>query len=332
MQSETGPVTGQADAFLSLHRGALKWIAIGRRNRGRGQRPWSQNGRSDLTENENQPWAPKPSQIRSSSLLFGLTACVLLTACPGSPDYPKPEALPNADQFVEHLMTKQSAARSFQAESRMDYRVGDERIKTTVLVMGERSAKVRFNALNPDDTVAADLACDGINFAFVDFNKNCQLTGPCTSDAIASLLRVNLEPDDFLSLAIGSVPLIPNAESSAEWNPKNGTVVIKRINRDLMTRQEIILDGRKATYDVIRATVHDANNRVEWSLENKDYADVKANDGTPFRVPGKTRFQQPKSRGDLKIRWQNRTINLDLAEDKFIMVLPGLSECGAKKQ
>ena len=307
-------------------------IAMGRRDCGHDQEPQRRGRGCYLADNETPPWTARPNPIRSSSMfLLGLATCVLLTACSGKPDYPKPEELPNADQFVDQLTAKQAAARSFQAESRMDYRVGDDRIKTTVLVMGERSAKVRFNALNPDDTVAADLACDGINFSFVDFNKNCQLAGPCTSDAIASLLRVNLEPDDFLALAIGSVPLIPNAESSAAWNPKSGTVVLQRVSRD-MTRQEIVLDGRKATYDVIRATVRDPDNHIEWSLENKDYADVKANDGTPFRVPGKTRFQQPKSNGDLKIRWQNRTLNLDLSDDKFMMVLPGLAECGAKKQ
>ena len=212
----------------------------------------------------------------------------------------------------------------------MDYRVGDDRIKTTVLVMGERSAKVRFNALNPDDTTAADLACDGLNFAFVDFNKNCQLTGPCTSEAIAALLRVELEPDDFLALAIGSAPLIADADSTLEWSSASGSAILKRVSKDKQLSQEIVMDGRSANYDVTSATVRDAEGKVEWTLENKDFGKSTGKDGKEFRVPGKTRFQQPKVKGDLKIRWNERTLNLELEPEKFAMELPGTAECGRK--
>ena len=49
----------------------------------------------------------------------------------------------------------------------MEYWEDDKRVKPTVLVMGEAGAKVRMNALRPDDAVAADLACDGLDFVYV---------------------------------------------------------------------------------------------------------------------------------------------------------------------
>ncbi|MBL0214771.1 MAG: hypothetical protein IPQ07_12910, partial [Myxococcales bacterium] len=51
-------------------------------------------------------------------------------------------------------------------------------------------------------------ACDGQNFAYVDKQNNCQLSGPCDrrSDRIAAL-RLELEPEDFIYLALGTVPV-----------------------------------------------------------------------------------------------------------------------------
>ncbi len=260
-------------------------------------------------------------------------ALPLLACCPGSKGAPKPDNFPSGDAFVTKLLERQNKAVSFRSlDNRMDYRVGDERIKTTVLVMGERGAKIRFNAENPSGDVGADLACDGIGFQFVDFNKNCQLSGPCTSEAIAQLLRIDLEPDDFMALAIGAVPILLNASASSEWHSKNGTAVIKLLANDNTGSQEIILDGEGAHYDVVGASARDAKGEIEWKLANKDFSETKDEAGTVFRVPGRTHFEQPKSKGDLKIRWSERELNIQIPPDKYIASVPdGLPECGRAK-
>ncbi|HKE16366.1 MAG TPA: hypothetical protein VKB80_15940, partial [Kofleriaceae bacterium] len=81
---------------------------------------------------------------------------------------PRPYAAPTVEQLLAHVRESGEAARSYNAESTMDYWVGDQRIKATVLVMGERGAKVFFKAMNPaTDTAAADLVCNGQSFVFV---------------------------------------------------------------------------------------------------------------------------------------------------------------------
>jgi hypothetical protein len=215
----------------------------------------------------------------------------------------------------------------------MDYWLGDQRVKGSVLVMGKRGARLRLNALNPNgDQVAADLACDGIEFRFVDINNNCQMSGPCTGDSIAQLLHVSLEPDDFLLLAVGTTPVLHDATGTVTWDERTGYETVDLESADGQLRQVIVFDGREGHRDVISSRMLDAKGNPTWILENTGFSSIKTTDGLTLRVPAKTRFRQPSSaagaKADLLVDWKERSINLDLQAGKFDLPVPdGLRRC-----
>ena len=268
---------------------------------------------------------------RFGEVLAGLSIIALLSGCGGG--YKPTGPSPSAEALIAELQSRAQAGQSFRGESVMDYRVGDDRVKVTVLAMGKRGAHIRFNALNPaDETTAADLACDGTNFKFIDYRENCQLTGPCSREAIAQLLRVSMEPDDFLLLALGAVPLLRDPAGTVEWNSKDGTWVLQLASRDRQMQQKLVLDGRGPFRDVLYAEVRNAAGEVEWTLTNKDYSSATAEDGVEFRLPSRTRFEQPPQKADLIVRWRDRTINLELDPAGFDMSIPaGLRDCRDKR-
>lgn len=273
--------------------------------------------------------------MRSRFLL--LAAAVLAIGC--GDHIKQPYEPPAADVFVQHLRKVGDSARTYVAtENTMDYWLGKERIKTTMHVMGEKGAKVRFNGINPQtDTTAADLACDGTNFAFIDFQHDCHLTGVCDRNAIAQLLRVSLEPDDFLLLAVGSTPIIPDPVGKVSWNGKNGTWEVDLTSRTTGQKQHLVLDGNDGDggkWEVLESTVRDAAGKVEWTLTNKGMRTVKAEDGVPFRLPGKSKFVQPQQKADLVVEWATRKINLPAQDpSKYtIAVNPQHKVCGQKSQ
>ncbi len=213
-------------------------------------------------------------------------------------------------------------------DSRMEHWVDKQRIKPTVLVMSQRGAKIRLNVLDPTGNVATDLACDGDNFQLVDYNKNCQLGGTCTRDSIAQLLRVSLEPDDFLLLAIGGVPIIDSPTGSTEWDSKKQHEILNLVSSDGAWKQRLILDGREQRWDVLSSTVWNAKGEVEWRLTNKGFTEDKGEDGKQFRVPARTRFEQPHVKAELAIRWNKRDINPTLDGSKFTITgIPPLQQC-----
>jgi hypothetical protein len=247
---------------------------------------------------------------------------------------PRGYPTPSVEQLLAHVEQSGQAVRSYNAESTMDYWVGDQRIKATVLVMGERGAKVFFKALNPaTDTAAADLVCNGQGFVYVDYEHSCQLSGQCDRRAIGRLLRVSMEPDDFLLLAIGSVPIIADPSGTVRWDQERGAEVVELVSRDRAWRQTLVLDGRSGAgkWDVLESVVRDGQGAVDWKLQNKDFRPVTTADGRTVRVPGATRFEQPQQKADLQVRWEQRLLNTALNQTAFQREPPALKTCGAKQ-
>jgi hypothetical protein len=249
--------------------------------------------------------------------------------CMGGKQIQRPYPEPSPQMLLDHLATVRQNARSFQVESVMDYWVGKERVKGSVLLMGQVGARMRINALNPTgDNVAADLACDGVNFQLIDYNSNCQLTGPCNRASVAQLLRVSLEPDDFLLLVMGTTPVIAASKTELSWDAKNGYEVLTLTSADGRLRQTIKLDGRERRWDVVSSVVRDAGGQVLWNLQNKDFRELESVDGIEFRAPARTRLEQPREKADLIVRWVERTFNPALDPQKFQMSIPpGLPHC-----
>lgn len=275
--------------------------------------------------------------MKPRSMLLAL-ALVLGAAYPGCSctrhkPVPRSYPEPTTEDVLAHLADVQRHARSFQAESVMDYWIGDERVKGTVLLMGRKGARVRINALNPTgDNVAADLACDGIGFEYIDYNRNCQLTGLCTRDSIAELLRISLEPDDFLLMVMGTTPVIADAQGTVTWDDRHGREIVELVAPDNRFTQTIVLDGRDRTWDVLSSEVRDVRGNVLWRLRNKGFEAVRAQDGRTFRVPEKTQLEQPQEKADLLVQWKKRILNLDIETAKFDMdIPPGLPSCRDQK-
>lgn len=266
--------------------------------------------------------------------VVALAAMTAMVAACGPGARPRPYPKPRAEELLRHLADLQTRVASFRADSTMDYWLGSNRVKGTVLLLGAWGARLRFNAENPTGgSVAADMACDGASFRFIDYNKNCQLTGPCDASAIAAFFRVSLDPDDFIAMAVGGTPVLDDAEASTSWDARRG---VERLELRAGTRTQVIeLDGRDKRWDVVASTLYDDGD-VVWKLENKDFGAVEVSgdpdggsnaDPAP-RLPGRTRFVQPADDTDLAIRWNERELDIETNPAMFRFDIPaGLPRC-----
>lgn len=255
----------------------------------------------------------------------------LLAACPGGGSkYPQPPSATTVEQITARLDATRKTRTSFKVQTLMDYWLGKDRAKGTVWVMGTTAKQVRFNALKPSGDVLVDMACDGNNFTFVDFQNNCQLAGPCNKSSIASLLRVELAPEDFHHMAQGIPPTI-SSTGTVTWDAAKGYERVKLEGPEGV--QNLVIDARDGNFDVLTAELIGRDGKVTWSLENTDFRTVADDkDKTvKHRVPGKTRFKSPQENADLLVEWMDdqRAINLPLEAGKFSVPIPaGLPSCG----
>jgi hypothetical protein len=259
---------------------------------------------------------------------LALIALIALTGCPGRGGaYPQPLALNTAKGVISHLAQTRAARTSFTGESVMDYWVGSNRLKGTVLVMGTSQRQVRFNALSPQGGgVLVDMACNGTDFAMVDFQNNCAVTGPCTGASIASLLHVQLEPEDFLALALGTPPVLDQAAGTVTWDASKGREKVKLAGP--AGTETIEIDGRDGRTDVLSSELVGIDGKIVWSVDNADFGNVKEASGGQQRLPNKTRFKSPGQQADLLVEWKERTLNVAIEASKFVITVPpGLPTC-----
>jgi hypothetical protein len=280
------------------------------------------------------PLDPRPAHLGAAATA-ALAIAALATAalgCGGShraAAHPQPASLASAPAVSAHLSALRARRGSFTAESVMDYWLGKDRVKGTVLVMGTAQRQLRLNALSPQGGgVLADLACNGADFAYVDFQSNCQLSGPCTRASIAALLRVELEPEDFHALALGVVPVDSGATGTVAWDAATGQ---ERVTlQSAAGTQTLVIDAREGRFDVLASELVGPDGKVAWSVENADFAEAADATGAVHRLPRRTRFRSPAQSADLLVEWRARTLNVAIDPAKFTVAVPaGLARCGA---
>lgn len=253
-------------------------------------------------------------------------AALLVTGCPPS-GYVRPYPAPSVKDVVAKLTTARDALTSFKADSMMDYRLNGQRAKIEVLIMAQTGAKLRVAGLSPaGGATLMEMVCDGKDFFLVDNQNNCILTGPCNAQSIARFFGLELEPDDFLHLALGTVPVIASDGGKVTWDPDKGQEHVELTGPD--GTQKITVDARDHHWDVIDSDLTGGGRTVRWSVENKDFTEI-----TGHRVPGKSWFKSPVDGNDVIVEWTQREVNPTLDPAKFTMTLPtGLATCGKTQQ
>ncbi len=255
-----------------------------------------------------------------------IAVIALASGCPHGGGATRTGPAPTVAEIVDHLNKARAERTSFVADANMDYWLGNQRAKGEVLVMGQVGAKVRFAALSPaGGSTMAEMACDGSNFVYVDYQNNCTLSGPCDESSIAQFFHIALQPDDFVHLALGTPPVVSNATGTVTWDAEHGWEKVELKGAE--GTQKVTIDDKDGRWDVIESELVGTDGKVRWSVANKDYVVV---DGQ--RVPGKTSFKSPANQQDLLVDWgavANRKVNAPLPDDKFKLAAPaGLATCG----
>jgi outer membrane lipoprotein-sorting protein len=260
------------------------------------------------------------------ALLVG--ALLFATGCPSKGQTPRPYAALDVAGVVDKLAKARDALTSFRGESTMDYWLSGQRAKGEVLVMGAVGKKVRFAALSPaGGSTLAEMACDGTNFVYLDYQNNCSLTGPCDAKSVAIFFGIELEPDDFVHLALGTPPVVANPTGTVTWDGSKG---VERVElKGNGETQKLTIDARENRWDVLESVLVDAAGKTRWSVANTDFEKVSGSGER--RVPKKTRFKSPAQNQDLLVEWANLEVNVELTAQQFQIQIPaGLSTCGQK--
>jgi len=272
-----------------------------------------------------------PALLSNAHMTRSFVAAALLVmacGCPGNGVGQRPYAAPTDKTVTEKLGAARTAMTSFRGDSTMDYWLNGQRAKGEVLVMGKLGKMVRFAALSPaGGATLAEMACDGTNFVYMDMQNNCVLTGPCDARSIATFFNIELEPDDFLHLALGTPPTLAGATGTVTWDGSKGYERVELKSAE--GSQKLTIDARENRWDVLDSELKGADGKVRWSVANTNFEKVEGSGDR--RVPKKSQFKSPTNSQDLLVQWDSLEVNVQLQPAQFQMQVPeGLPTCGQK--
>jgi outer membrane lipoprotein-sorting protein len=245
-----------------------------------------------------------------------------LAACPAKPavrSYPPPAP----EVILAHIAGLRERATSLNADTKTDVRMGKARANVTVMMLAAWGGKLRFQALDPQNAMAADLASDGERYCYLDVHAGCAECGAATPENVARLVRIPLEPDEVVAVLLGATPVLAGADASLEWDARGGhEVVTLRRGAEV---QRVVLDGRDRRWDVLDSELR-RDGESRWRIRHKDFREIKTATGQTVRLPGASIFEEG---GDtVRISWRDRRVGEPLDDAKFRMTPPaGLPAC-----
>jgi hypothetical protein len=253
-----------------------------------------------------------------------LPLAAALCACPNG-NLKRTYPAPKTEDLILHVHGVPERARNLKAETKTDAWIGGERANVTVYMMAEWGGKLRFMAVQPNDSMAADLASDGQEYCLIDAIKNCGECGPATPENVGRLIRIVLQPDEVVAVLLGSTPLLGDAEAKVSWDSEDGREILELENADY--KQRVELDGKDKRWDVLESHLTDKAGKTVFHIKHKDFHEVKSEGGEKIiRLPGASLFEQADD--SVKIEWKTQEIDVDLPPAKFQITLqPGIPLC-----
>lgn len=251
--------------------------------------------------------------------LILVVGALALAGCP-HPNVPRGYPEPKAAEIIGYLQAVRTRVPTLRAETRTDVRLGKDRANVTVLMMGTWGGKLRFQALNPNESMAADLGSDGTNFCFIDVHHDCHACGPATPENVGQLVRIVMPPDDVVTFLAGGAPLIAHDKATVRYDDDDGHELLELTSAT--HTQKIVLDAKDHRWDVLEAEVKTTDGKLVWKFRHKEFHAVGS-----VRLPGKSLFEQPGE--SVLIDWKKQEVGVEIDQPRSwtLDIPPGLELC-----
>lgn len=223
----------------------------------------------------------------------------------------RPYPAPTAAEVEAALRKRGAAVRALRGEARMSYVTKQGKIKATVRMMAASGGKLRFDVVSPFDTPLATLVTSEGSFALVDSQKNRHFHGPATPCNISRLLRVQLRPQDVLTILGGGTPLIAHTSRSLRWDDRAGVEELTLVGQGGV-KQTVRLDGRDKRWRLISSRISDAKGKLMLELTAGSYKTQKS-----LALPSQLKVRQPSQKAELELDFKKQEVNLSLPSVAF---------------
>jgi hypothetical protein len=264
-------------------------------------------------------------------LIRGLLLAALLAGCAHAVPRPRPPGAPapTPDQLMTLLLERQQALTTLELETRTTSWVGGDRVRATVLMLIDRTGRLRFDAEVPVQGLAASLAVhDGV-FAQLDLQHRLFREGPACPTNVAQLIPIPMLPEEVAAILLGDAPLGPTARAvEVGWDGARQADVLA-IERPAVDRRHTGAAARlwvtlsRAGDQVQVLAVEGEAARTPGKRWRVSYDELSKSGPVP--MPGVVRFAEPGRSFDdgVEVKVKERLgVNRGLRDESFVLSAP----------
>jgi hypothetical protein len=212
--------------------------------------------------------------------------------------------------------------RALRAEARVDQRGEKGRVRGTVLMMVERSRRLRFDAMTQFGPVAI-LTADRERFQFTDLREHRYVTGATCPRNIARMVGIPMTVEQVTTMLLGGTFVLDHVEAKISWDDDGYYRVVLRAATG--ARQEMDLSvsdddlarpPEKQRLVLRRSELFAPDGASEWRASYDDYERIEGRVELPMEV----RVEQRASGTDTLLRFKEITLDPELPDAAFKQV------------
>lgn len=243
-----------------------------------------------------------------------LLPLLLATLAPGCTRYARPRSLEtDPARALALIEARRQAIPRLAVDARASYYAPEGARKGSVVLVLQRPASLRFEALTPTDDLVAILTSDGERFTQYERGSDACYTGPACPRNIARLLPLPLAGEDIVHVLLGGTPIIEHTSAEVDWDEDEGLAVL-RLHGAGGVVQEIGADP--CSWEVWRSEItKDGDTVMLLTLEDwKSVGDA--------RLPQELQVLMPEQDVDLKLVYRAVDRGVEVDADTFRYTCP----------
>ncbi len=245
-------------------------------------------------------WGPFPFLL----LLLFCGSCVTL---PLAPPPPLPEEL------LSRVQKRFQDLQGLRGLAHVRFSAPGKSFRTQEVILAKRPAFMRLETLSPLGNPQFYLVTDGRDLSMYNPGENRYYRGRADARYFSSLLPLPLDPEEIVSLLLGSFAVLPHGEASVRFDPQEKLWILDLSDSSRGTTQILGVEPQSGQVFYTEYRLRGITRRLSF----EDFR-VSANHSFPHRIL----FDSPESRTHLTVEYTDVEINPVWADEDFHLPVP----------
>jgi hypothetical protein len=239
--------------------------------------------------------------------LFLLLGCGSCATFPVSPPPPPPEEL------LVRIQARSQNLLGLKGLAYVQVSAPGKSFRVQEVILARRPADLRLESLSPLGNPQFYLATDGRELNLYNPGENRYYRGRTNARYFSSLLPLPLDPEEIVTLLLGSFPILPHSGSSVHFEPQENLWILELNDSSREAVQTLGVEPQSGQVSYTEYRLRGVTRRLSFG----DFR-VLSNLSFPYQI----HFEAPESKTKLRVEYTDAEINPVWERGDFHLPVP----------